>query len=273
MSSIRPNSHFSRDSSNQSPPVAVNVRAVGSTVVAAGAVSASSSAIRVLSTEVPPAESSSRTISNPQNPRNTASHSRPVTVRVLGGPAAYTGPSLAEEKVNFNVKIFNPENKKEQHVFVLRDVTQAMMASPETLIQVLRRQFGSHVHKRHQFPIGYMRGSLKISIRTPADISDVWLRASKGESVVLWCEGTGYHAGNDSDDETPSKRHKKRRKASVLEEKNERIEDIVQSLRKKHDGRYTSIQYRLWAEMIDIGTHRYYWCLDKHTCMTFELFT
>jgi uncharacterized radical SAM superfamily Fe-S cluster-containing enzyme len=48
----------------------------------------------------------------------------------------------------------------------------------------------------------------------------------------------------------------KRKKVSALEEKNERIEEMVRNLRKKHDDRHTSIQYRLWSEMIDIGTHR-----------------
>ena len=142
----------SRDSPNQSPPAAVNVRAVGSTILAAGAVSATS-------------------------------HSRPVTVRVLSG-TTYPRPPIAEDKVNFNVKIFNPENKKEQHVFVLRDVTQAVASTPETLMEELQRQFGSHVHKRHHFSIGHIKGSLEVSIRTPADMRDVWLRASKSESVV-----------------------------------------------------------------------------------------
>ena len=66
-----------------------------------------------------------------------------------------------------------------------------------------------------------MKGSLKVSIRTPADMRDVWLRASKGESVVLWCEGVGHHAGSDSDDDFPKNQHKKRKRMSAMEEKNE----------------------------------------------------
>ena len=147
-SSVSPKS---RNSPNQPPPAAVSLHAVGSTILAAGAVSATS-------------------------------HSRPVTVRVLSG-TTYPRPPVAEDKVNINVKIFNPESKKEQHVFVLRDVTQAVASTPETLMEELRRQFGSHVHKRHHFSIGYMKGSLKVSIRTPADRRDVWLRASCGAVV------------------------------------------------------------------------------------------
>ena len=187
------------------------------------------------------------TVSNPQP--------QPVTVRVLSGPtkATYSRQVPAEVKVNFNVKILNPENKKEQQVFVLRDVNQAITSTPETLREELRKQFGSHVRKKYQFPLGYRRGSLKVS---PADMSEVWQCASRGKAVVLWCEGVGYHARSDSDDEFPKKRRKKKRKMSALEEKNDRIEDIVRSLREKHGDHYTAIQYRLWAEMTDIGMHR-----------------
>lgn len=47
---------------------------------------------------------------------------------------------------------------------------------------------------------------------------------------------------------------------SLLDEKNNRIEEIVLSLREKHGDKYNTIQYRLWAEMIDVGTHKYVDC-------------
>ena len=88
-----------------------------------------------------------------------------------------------------------------------------------------------------------MKGSKKVSIRTPADMSDVWIHVSRGENVIMWCEGVGYCDGSDSDEEI---RCEKRRKVSALEEKNERIEEIVRNLCKKHN----------WAELTHIGTHR-----------------
>ena len=52
------------------------------------------------------------------------------------------------------------------------------------------------------------------------------------------------------------RRPKKKKTATALEAKNERIEDIImKSLRDAHKEKYTTIQYRLWAEMIDVGTH------------------
>ena len=43
---------------------------------------------------------------------------------------------------------------------------------------------------------------------------------------------------------------------SALQEKNKRIDKTVVLLREKHSGRFTTIQYCLWAEMLDVGTHR-----------------
>jgi len=42
----------------------------------------------------------------------------------------------------------------------------------------------------------------------------------------------------------------------VLDAKNNRVEEVVTNLRQKHGTRYTTVQYRLWAEMVDVGTHK-----------------
>ena len=60
------------------------------------------------------------------------------------------------------------------------------------------KQFGSHVTKKHQFAVGYMKGSMKVSIWTQADMSDVhvWLHVSRSENVIMWCEGVGHCDGS-----------------------------------------------------------------------------
>ena len=82
--------------------------------------------------------------------------------------------------------------------------------------------------------------------------------------MKVWYEGvrrkTSHSAelsDSESDEETSKKRKQsKKRKLSALEEKTNRIEDIVCTLREKHGDHYTTIQYHLWAEMVDTGTHR-----------------
>ncbi len=105
-----------------------------------------------------------------------------------------------------------------------------------------------------------------MSIRSTADIADIWTHVRKGDQISLWCEGVRPKAvrsvlsdsESESDNEGPAKknRRRKKRKLSALDEKNNRVEDIVSTLWEKHGSSCTTIQYRLWSEMVDIGTHR-----------------
>ena len=36
-----------------------------------------------------------------------------------------------------------------------------------------------------------------------------------------------------------------------------RVEKLSSSLQEKHGDKFIKIQYRLWAEMVDVGTHKY----------------
>ena len=193
------------------------------------------------------------------NPQPVQQPQAPVIIR----PTLETN-APAEKQVNLNVRVINPDKKKECEVYVLREITKSVLLTPQSLIEELQRQFGPQlVPTTYNFPVGYMKGSTKISIRTPADVADIWTHLNRGDQIVLWCEGvrrkTSHSAelsDSESDEETSKKRKRsKKRKLSALDEKNNRVEDIVCTLREKNGDHYTTIQYRLWAEMVDIGTH------------------
>ena len=68
----------------------------------------------------------------------------------------------------------------------------------------------------------------------------------------MWCYAPKQNEhSSDSDDPLPQK--KKRKKLSALE-KNKRVESIISQLRERHGTRF--IQYRLWGEIVDVGTHK-----------------
>ena len=114
-----------------------------------------------------------------------------------------------------------------------------------------------------------MRGGNKVWIRTATDVQDVWSFVHDCESVSLWCHGVPTSASkskrqkefssesdSDSDDSKYRKRRKKKkRKRSAFEEKVNRVEELVTKLRQKHGSRYNTIQYRIWAEVADVGSH------------------
>jgi len=162
-------------------------------------------------------------------------------------------------KVNFNVKIINPVKKKEFETYVLRNVSKDHVSTPTLLRKELLQQFGeSLVSSAEDFAVGYYRGCCKLSICFPADTEEVWKCACKGENITLWCNGpkqTRIEIGSDSEEDLPKQR--KRQKRCALDEKNRRVEKLASSLREKHGDTFTKIQYRLWAEMVDVGTHKY----------------
>lgn len=119
-------------------------------------------------------------------------------------------------------------------------------------MQERRKQFGSHVAKKRLFSVGYMKGSMKVSIRIPADMSDVGQHVSRGENMIMWCEGVEHCDSSDSEEEIHNRR-KKRKKVSALEE------NVLKKLSEIFARSTTigTLQFnRLWSEMIDIGTHR-----------------
>ena len=42
---------------------------------------------------------------------------------------------------------------------------------------------------------------------------------------------------------------------SAFEEKTNRVEELVPKLRQKYGSQYNTIQYRIWAEVANVGSH------------------
>ena len=89
------------------------------------------------------------------------------------------------------------------------------------------------------FPVGYVKGGTKVWIRTASDIQDVWRFVQSGSNVLLWCNGVEppRRAQSSSEDESvddyisKKPKRKKKRRLSALDIKNNRVEDVVASLR------------------------------------------
>lgn len=261
------------------PPVAVNI-ATGTTIG-----QCSNTVVTVPSSVRTPAYTPRRplpVVVRPPSAQSAAGQTQPagsVSCRIdlaqTHSPVTIRAPlrsNASVDKLNFNVRVFNPDKKRDSIVYVLRDVSEAIVSTPQALMEELQKQLGPQlVPTTRQFPVGYMKSATKVSIRTEADIADIWTCAKRGEQVVLWCDGVHPKAArlemsgseSDSDDGGPPKKkgrlQRKKRKLSAFEEKASRVEDIVGTLRARHGDRYTTIQYRLWAEMVDIGTHRLGW--------------
>ena len=161
---------------------------------------------------------------------------------------------------------------------MLRNVNFHCMNGPKDLYAVMIEQLGNKtVADSTDFEVGYYVGNKRVWIRNQSDIHDVHLLKTRdNHSVTLWCMGhsatptvppTGSKRprnstvliSDDSDEETPEKqqttRSKQRKRKSRQEEKLERIDDLIDQLKEKHDTTYNAMQYRIWAETIDSGRH------------------
>ena len=143
----------------------------------------------------------------------------------------------------------------------LRNVDETSLTTHRKLIEEIQNQFGSVlIPETHQLPVGYFKGTTKITIRTDADVADIWTCVRNNEQIALWCQGNHLSdVSSDSDDELPPKKKRKadKKKLSALEEKANQVEQIIHTLREKHGNQLNTIQYCLWVEMVDIGTHRH----------------
>ena len=106
----------------------------------------------------------------------------------------------------------------------MRDIQKGDIISPGQLKAELYRQFGPEILSENlNFGVGYMNGNSKVSIRSSADIEDVWRLSStcKEEGIVLWCERTkkrNYISSDESDEDIARPQGKsKKKKLSALE--------------------------------------------------------
>ena len=175
-----------------------------------------------------------------------------------------TSQAQSLKKFNVNTKIINPDKKSIYETYVLRMVGSSNISTPQQLRQQILKQFGEKlVSSKLDFPVGYMKAGSKVWICSDADITDVWSLISKGDAITFWCHGIGKSSADpifDDEDDNGNvdirKPKRKKSKVTCLEEKNERIDELVCKLREKHGDLYNGIQYRLWAEMLDVGTYK-----------------
>ena len=162
------------------------------------------------------------------------------------------------------IKVVNPINKRESKTYML-SLQLEKMASLKSLREQILEQLGkSVVSFSLQFDVGYFSGTHKICFVEKDNIRTELKRLrEKGKS--LWCDGLSPKStaspivciDSDSDDEPPAKKPKHKEKLpSALESKVRRVDLLANELGEKHGKRFTKIQYKLWAEALDVGKHQ-----------------
>lgn len=114
------------------------------------------------------------------------------------------------------------------------------------------------------FEIGYLSGARRINFNEKDDIK-CELKYIKLKGKTLWCEGLPERSLNsnevltvdsDSDnDRMPPKKRRKTDEKTALDAKVHRIDTLANKLKETYGEKYTKVQYKLWAEALDVKKH------------------
>ena len=166
------------------------------------------------------------------------------------------------------LKAVTKENSKCAKTFTLRHINTSHVSNSDDLKELIKEKLGGDVKDCDDFDVGYVQGpgDRVVTIRTEEDLADVWREMRTPNSKIqLWCDG--LRSGNtknkkrrrqeqsDSESETDSqpRRQTKKEKKSAQQEREERVEESLDALKKKYGAEYTQMQYRIWAECIANG--------------------
>lgn len=146
-------------------------------------------------------------------------------------------------------------------MFTLRDldITAILTCEDlkgEDLKDAIKRQLTDDIVDS-DFDVGYVEGSSVVRIRNRRDLEEVWscIAKSKGK-VMLWCDGL-------SNTKESRKRPRsdgvsvvnKKKKVPDKADKEQKVQQLVDSLKEKHLSDYTPMQFRIWAEMVASGMY------------------
>ena len=186
---------------------------------------------------------------NTGQPRITLPNSTPIALRKLLIKAVHKG-----EK----------EKKDSGKIFTLRNINPVSVSKVEDLKSLIKAQLGNDLVDR--FDIGHVQNNKVISLRSKEDIADLMSSVQKGENILLWCDGLRKEPekknlqkrgksksstinDSDSDDEDPPGKRKK-------EDRDDKVQRRIEELKEMHgQSTYTSMQYRIWAELLSGGVY------------------
>lgn len=161
------------------------------------------------------------------------------------------------------IKVVKRDGKKaEGKTFTLRNLDPTKIKTRDNLKTLIRAQLQGDI-RSGDFDVGYLQNSSVVSLRSREDIQEVMSNAAKGTKVTLWCDGlqSVSAVGNKAkkrkqqDDASSDESDSEPRKKSKVEEKDDKIQKIIQDLHAKFDKAYTPMQYRIWSEMVVGGVH------------------
>lgn len=183
----------------------------------------------------------------------------PVQQSTVSLPVTNQSNQSKTSCVDLYLKVLSPENKKDYKTVSLRGLDKETIDTPAKLKAAIAMQCDGLSDQ--SIDIGYFNHSKKLWINSRLDVNDVWAMVEKGERVTLWCLDTSATLKRKRDEPAGEERQSKRRNnlqqqcTSTVEERRTQAKENEEKLMDLHKDKWTSFQYKLWAEMLVYGTH------------------
>ena len=185
----------------------------------------------------------------------------PLTNRA---PVSHVQPPK-ESSVKFD-KIFLKavclSNAKSMKTFVVRKVDTSTIHSVGDVKKVIRNSLRDDIIVQ-DFDVGYIQGANVVRIRSKDDLSEMWAELKLKNNVSMWCDGLvsskkssrkkrKLSMSDDESDDEPLLPKPRKKRASI----EERVQELIDKLQKIHGSKFTTMQVRIWAELVIAGMHR-----------------
>ena len=164
-------------------------------------------------------------------------------------------------------------------MFTLRNVNTGQVVSREDVKCVIKTQLQGDI-VAGEFDVGIVSSASVISIRSEADVKELWADIQMGKKTILWCDGLKEKPTesvtnvrrkkrkgssdmelqldeNESDEDTSqtAKRPSVKKRKILQEEREERVQSTIEKLKEKHGAGFTPMQIRIWGELVAGDLH------------------
>ena len=92
-----------------------------------------------------------------------------------------------------------------------------------------------------KFNVGYIDGRHQMSSFNVEDLSLMYSKYKLGGEINFWCEG------RCTDDNRGSRKRSLEAAATQKQEREDRVDNVFEDLKSKHNEKYTVPQLRLWS--------------------------
>ena len=159
-------------------------------------------------------------------------------------------------------KVINPDRRSDYKNYLIRDVHSNDVQSLNGVKTLLQEELGERAPTSFDFDVGFYRGNKQVWMRSDNDVKEFLSILKEKPECVLWCMGRStkkrsrdHRNSSEESDACHEVARKSKKKKTTYEDKQEMVDDTVDELRSKHGTKFTSLQYRVWAETILSGSH------------------